>query len=91
MQGGYNTYNKVPWGPNEVLDLPQYHGTMREKLYQMKKGLEVGRGTPQIGLNPTPMNTKNQRKLVILPAKPPPRKTKSVMRTLPKEVEKVPT
>ena len=74
LQGGYNTYNKRPLQNNEMLGLPNFQGRMRDKLYLMKRGMEVGRETPQIGPNPIKAG-KNQRKLVILPAKPPPRKT----------------
>ena len=71
-----------------MLGLPKFQGKLMDKLYLIKRGKEIGRETPQIGVNPIKTG-KNQRKLVILPAKPPPRKTQSVMRSTPKEIERV--
>ena len=42
IDGGYNTYNKRPWQHNEMLQLPQFSGTVRHKLEMRRRGKEVG-------------------------------------------------
>ena len=42
MQGGYNTYNKRPLDANEMLQLPQFSGSIRHKLEMRRRGKEVG-------------------------------------------------
>ena len=41
MAGGYNTYNKKPLRMNEMLDLPPFVGTIRERLHLKKKGQDL--------------------------------------------------
>ena len=85
LQGGYNTYNKRPWQMNDLLDLPHFQSQRMNKMTMMKRGKEVGREqTPQLGPKPI----KATRKLVVLPAKPPPRKAQSVMRTISDDMQK---
>lgn len=84
IAGGYNTYNKRPWKPDELLELPHFGGSVRMRLEMRRKGRDV----PTYGLKVDEGHFKttggksgpNNRKLIILPAKPPPRKTQSVIR-----------
>ena len=67
-----------------MLYLPQFQGTIRHKLEMRRKGKEVGRDNSPTSVYLQQQKTaaamgKQKRKLVILPAKPPPRKSKSVL------------
>ena len=42
IQGGYGTYNKRPWQHSEMLQLPQFAGSIRNKLEMRRRGKEVG-------------------------------------------------
>ena len=42
MHGGYNTYNKRPLDVHEMLQLPQFTGTIRTKMELRRRGKEVG-------------------------------------------------
>ena len=43
MQGGYNIYNKRPLDNSEMLQLPQFASSIRNKLEMRRRGKEVGR------------------------------------------------
>ena len=90
MRGGYGTYNKKPLNIHELHELPRFGGQLRSKMDNKRRGREVGRDlSPNAAYHQLAANKERPRKLVILPAKPPPRKPRSVMKhehqTLPVE------
>ena len=90
MRGGYGTYNKKPLNIQELHELPRFGGQLRNKMDNKRRGREVGRDlSPNTAYHQLAANKERPRKLVILPAKPPPRKPRSVMKhehqTLPVE------
>ena len=61
--------------------MPRFVGSLRHKMDLRRRGREVGRDlSPNATYTKQANKNAKQRKLVILPAKPPPRKTKSVMK-----------
>lgn len=81
MRGGYGTYNKRPLDMHELYELPRFGGQLRNKMDIKRRGREVGRDlSPNAAYHQQAMNKEKPRKLVILPAKPPPRKPRSVMK-----------
>lgn len=42
IQGGYGTYNKRPLQHSEMLQLPQFAGSVRNRLEMRRRGKEVG-------------------------------------------------